>query len=107
MIELPKFGNSYRTSACVHCLFLCCLSQNSIRHNLSLHTKFQRVENPCTGKSAFWTINYAVKEKQNASRRRATVDGSERCVRKALRHAKARVASAATAAASVSGFKYE
>ena len=31
--------------------------QNSIRHNLSLHSRFVRVQNEGTGKSSWWTIN--------------------------------------------------
>ena len=31
--------------------------QNSIRHNLSLHSKFVRVQNEGTGKSSWWTLD--------------------------------------------------
>lgn len=31
--------------------------QNSIRHNLSLHSKFMRVQNEGTGKSSWWMLN--------------------------------------------------
>ena len=31
--------------------------QNSIRHNLSLHSRFMRVQNEGTGKSSWWIIN--------------------------------------------------
>ncbi|KAL4648285.1 forkhead box protein O6-like [Arapaima gigas] len=31
--------------------------KNSIRHNLSLHSKFQRVHNESTGKSSWWILN--------------------------------------------------
>lgn len=31
--------------------------QNSIRHNLSLHNRFMRVQNEGTGKSSWWQIN--------------------------------------------------
>ncbi|XP_061116125.1 forkhead box protein O3a [Conger conger] len=31
--------------------------KNSIRHNLSLHSRFVRVQNEGTGKSSWWTIN--------------------------------------------------
>ena len=31
--------------------------QNSIRHNLSLHSKFVRVQNEGTGKSSWWMLN--------------------------------------------------
>lgn len=43
----------------LHCQ--CCLiffsHQNSIRHNLSLHSKFVRVQNEGNGKSSWWVIN--------------------------------------------------
>lgn len=35
----------------------CIFSQNSIRHNLSLHSKFVRVQNEGNGKSSWWMIN--------------------------------------------------
>jgi hypothetical protein len=31
--------------------------QNSIRHNLSLHSRFVRVQNEGTGKSSWWMLN--------------------------------------------------
>ena len=31
--------------------------KNSIRHNLSLHQKFQRIPNESSGKSSWWTVN--------------------------------------------------
>lgn len=31
--------------------------QNSIRHNLSLHNRFVRVQNEGTGKSSWWMLN--------------------------------------------------
>ena len=34
------------------------LLQNSIRHNLSLHSKFVRVQNEGTGKSSWWMLNH-------------------------------------------------
>ena len=34
------------------------LFQNSIRHNLSLHSKFVRVQNEGTGKSSWWMLNH-------------------------------------------------
>lgn len=46
-------------------------SQNSIRHNLSLHNRFMRVQNEGTGKSSWWMINPDAKPGK-AARRRAT-----------------------------------
>ncbi len=37
---------------------LSCVSfQNSIRHNLSLHNRFMRIQNEGTGKSSWWVLN--------------------------------------------------
>lgn len=38
-------------------LILCPFFQNSIRHNLSLHNRFMRVQNEGTGKSSWWMLN--------------------------------------------------
>ncbi len=46
--------------------------QNSIRHNLSLHNKFVRVQNEGTGKSSWWIINPDAKTGGKSSRRRAS-----------------------------------
>ncbi|CAL8108851.1 unnamed protein product [Orchesella dallaii] len=45
--------------------------KNSIRHNLSLHNKFIRVQNEGTGKSSWWMLNPDAKPGK-AARRRAT-----------------------------------
>jgi forkhead box protein O3 len=45
--------------------------KNSIRHNLSLHNRFMRVQNEGTGKSSWWMINPDAKPGK-AARRRAT-----------------------------------
>lgn len=44
-------------------------SQNSIRHNLSLHSRFMRVQNEGTGKSSWWMINRDAKPGKSARRR--------------------------------------
>jgi hypothetical protein len=46
--------------------------QNSIRHNLSLHNKFIRVQNEGTGKSSWWMINAEAKSGGKSSRRRSS-----------------------------------
>lgn len=55
--------------------FSLCLSflrlQNSIRHNLSLHTRFIRVQNEGTGKSSWWMLNPDGGKMGKAPRRRA------------------------------------
>ena len=52
------------------CFFCVCL-QNSIRHNLSLHTRFIRVQNEGTGKSSWWMLNPDGTKCGKAPRRRA------------------------------------
>lgn len=47
------------------------LVQNSIRHNLSLHSRFVRVQNEGTGKSSWWMINPEGGRGGKAPRRRA------------------------------------
>ena len=46
--------------------------QNSIRHNLSLHSKFIRVQNEGTGKSSWWMVNPDATKTGKSSRRRAS-----------------------------------
>ncbi|XP_053093217.1 forkhead box protein O6 [Pangasianodon hypophthalmus] len=45
--------------------------KNSIRHNLSLHTRFIRVQNEGTGKSSWWMLNPEGSKAGKAPRRRA------------------------------------
>ncbi|XP_062279118.1 forkhead box protein O3-like [Scomber scombrus] len=45
--------------------------QNSIRHNLSLHTRFIRVQNEGTGKSSWWMLNPDGGKMGKSPRRRA------------------------------------
>lgn len=40
-----------------HKIFFFIFLQNSIRHNLSLHNRFVRVQNEGTGKSSWWMLN--------------------------------------------------
>ncbi|TRY88277.1 hypothetical protein DNTS_009323 [Danionella cerebrum] len=46
--------------------------QNSIRHNLSLHSRFMRVQNEGTGKSSWWMLNPEGGKNGKSPRRRAT-----------------------------------
>ena len=50
--------------------------QNSIRHNLSLHSRFVRVQNEGTGKSSWWMMNPDAKagSGKNSRRRTPSVD---------------------------------
>ncbi|CAD5206763.1 unnamed protein product [Bursaphelenchus okinawaensis] len=50
--------------------------KNSIRHNLSLHSRFMRVQNEGAGKSSWWVINPDAKPGRNPRRRAATMEAS-------------------------------
>ena len=39
------------------CVCVCVYVQNSIRHNLSLHSRFLRMQNEGAGKSSWWVVN--------------------------------------------------
>ncbi|XP_065348148.1 forkhead box protein O-like isoform X2 [Cloeon dipterum] len=51
--------------------------KNSIRHNLSLHNKFMRLQNEGTGKSSWWVINPDAKPGKNARRRATSMETSK------------------------------
>uniref|UniRef100_A0A3P9IVK6 Forkhead box O6 b n=1 Tax=Oryzias latipes TaxID=8090 RepID=A0A3P9IVK6_ORYLA len=56
--------------------------KNSIRHNLSLHSRFIRVQNEGTGKSSWWMLNPEGGKMGKGPRRRAAcVDGGTRCLK--------------------------
>ncbi|KAI9580563.1 hypothetical protein GQX74_012644 [Glossina fuscipes] len=50
--------------------------QNSIRHNLSLHNRFMRVQNEGTGKSSWWMLNPDAKPGKSVRRRAASMETS-------------------------------
>nr|CAD7462120.1 unnamed protein product [Timema tahoe] len=50
---------------------------NSIRHNLSLHNRFMRVQNEGTGKSSWWMINPDAKPGKSARRRATSMETSK------------------------------
>ncbi|CAD5209874.1 unnamed protein product [Bursaphelenchus xylophilus] len=54
--------------------------KNSIRHNLSLHSRFMRVQNEGAGKSSWWVINPDAKPGRNPRRRAATMESSTKTV---------------------------
>ncbi|EDW24594.1 GL24235 [Drosophila persimilis] len=56
--------------------FLLCSLQNSIRHNLSLHNRFMRVQNEGTGKSSWWMLNPEAKPGKSVRRRAASMETS-------------------------------
>lgn len=60
--------------------------QNSIRHNLSLHRKFIRVQNEGTGKSSWWMVNNDVKTCKSPRRRASSMD-NKMCEKKRHRQA--------------------
>ncbi|XP_018318458.1 forkhead box protein O isoform X2 [Agrilus planipennis] len=51
--------------------------KNSIRHNLSLHNRFMRVQNEGTGKSSWWIINPDAKPGKSVRRRAASMETSK------------------------------
>ena len=51
--------------------------QNSIRHNLSLHSRFVRVQNEGTGKSSWWMLNPDAKPGKSTRRRANTLEGNK------------------------------
>lgn len=55
----------------LHPIYLSLSFQNSIRHNLSLHTRFIRVQNEGTGKSSWWMLNPEGGKMGKGPRRRA------------------------------------
>lgn len=71
--------------------------QNSIRHNLSLHNRFMRVQNEGTGKSSWWMINPDAKPGKSVRRRAASMETSKfekrrgRVKKKVRRHCLGRV----------------
>ncbi|KAH0812673.1 hypothetical protein GEV33_010118 [Tenebrio molitor] len=52
-------------------------ASNSIRHNLSLHNRFMRVQNEGTGKSSWWMINPDAKPGKSVRRRAASMETSK------------------------------
>ncbi|XP_061667597.1 forkhead box protein O3B [Syngnathoides biaculeatus] len=81
--------------------------KNSIRHNLSLHSRFIRVQNEGTGKSSWWMINPDGGKGGKAPRRRAvSMDNSNKYTKSARGRAakkKAALQAAAAAAGDVNG----
>ncbi|XP_054167669.1 forkhead box protein O-like [Oppia nitens] len=53
--------------------------KNSVRHNLSLYTRFKRLPNECTGQSSWWTLNdelatESASSLRNSRRRASSLD---------------------------------
>ncbi|OQV21031.1 putative Forkhead box protein O [Hypsibius exemplaris] len=52
--------------------------KNSVRHNLSLHNRFMRIQNETgTGKSSWWIVNQSAKFDKPSRRRAATMEPKE------------------------------
>ncbi|XP_051880258.1 forkhead box protein O3B [Pristis pectinata] len=67
--------------------------KNSIRHNLSLHSRFVRVQNEGTGKSSWWMINPDGGKGGKSPRRRAvSMDNSNKYAKSRGRAAKKKAA---------------
>ncbi|XP_072259943.1 forkhead box protein O1 [Pyxicephalus adspersus] len=63
--------------------------KNSIRHNLSLHSKFVRVQNEGTGKSSWWILNpEGGKNGKSPRRRAASMDNNSKFTKSRGRAAK-------------------
>ncbi|KAM4796825.1 forkhead box protein O1 [Rhinophrynus dorsalis] len=63
--------------------------KNSIRHNLSLHSKFVRVQNEGTGKSSWWILNpEGGKNGKSPRRRAASMDNNSKVIKSRGRAAK-------------------
>ncbi|XP_038137553.1 forkhead box protein O3B [Cyprinodon tularosa] len=78
--------------------------KNSIRHNLSLHSRFIRVQNEGTGKSSWWMINPEGGKGGKAPRRRAvSMDNSNKYTKSARGRAAAKKKAALQAAAAAAG----
>ncbi|KAF5889718.1 forkhead box protein O1, partial [Clarias magur] len=65
------------------------LHTNSIRHNLSLHSRFVRVQNEGTGKSSWWMLNpEGGKNGKSPRRRAASMDNNSKFTKSRGRAAK-------------------
>ncbi|KAM6954198.1 forkhead box protein O3B [Aplochiton taeniatus] len=81
--------------------------KNSIRHNLSLHSRFIRVQNEGTGKSSWWMINPEGGKGGKAPRRRAvSMDNSNKYTKSARGRAAKKKATLQAAAAAGEGGGY-
>ncbi|KAJ8256678.1 hypothetical protein COCON_G00188300 [Conger conger] len=66
--------------------------KNSIRHNLSLHSRFIRVQNEGTGKSSWWMLNpEGSKSGKSPRRRAASMDNNSKFAKSRGRAAKKKV----------------
>nr|ACE79159.1 winged helix/forkhead transcription factor FoxO [Branchiostoma floridae] len=73
--------------------------KNSIRHNLSLHSRFIRVQNEGTGKSSWWMLNPDAKGGKSPRRRASSMDTNNSKYEKKRGRAKKKAQEAREAAA--------
>uniref|UniRef100_H3D2H2 Forkhead box O1 n=1 Tax=Tetraodon nigroviridis TaxID=99883 RepID=H3D2H2_TETNG len=67
--------------------------KNSIRHNLSLHSRFVRIQNEGTGKSSWWMLNpEGGKNGKSPRRRAASMDNNSKLARSRGRATKKKMA---------------
>ncbi|XP_034540160.1 forkhead box protein O1-A-like [Notolabrus celidotus] len=67
--------------------------KNSIRHNLSLHSRFMRIQNEGTGKSSWWMLNpEGGKNGKSPRRRAASMDNNSKLVKSKGRATKKKMA---------------
>ncbi|XP_029376005.1 forkhead box protein O1-A-like [Echeneis naucrates] len=67
--------------------------KNSIRHNLSLHSRFVRIQNEGTGKSSWWMLNpEGGKNGKSPRRRAASMDNSSKLAKSRGRATKKKMA---------------
>ncbi|KAM3869569.1 forkhead box protein O1-A-like [Diretmus argenteus] len=67
--------------------------KNSIRHNLSLHSRFMRMQNEGTGKSSWWMLNpEGGKNGKSPRRRAASMDNNSKFAKSRGRASKKKVA---------------
>ncbi|TKS83920.1 Forkhead box protein O1-A [Collichthys lucidus] len=71
----------------------CGISENSIRHNLSLHSRFVRIQNEGTGKSSWWMLNpEGGKSGKSPRRRAASMDNNSKLAKSRGRASKKKMA---------------
>ncbi|KAJ3607035.1 hypothetical protein NHX12_026550 [Muraenolepis orangiensis] len=102
--EMPDKRRSERSFGS-GCLSAVCyaIASNSIRHNLSLHSRFLRVQNEGTGKSSWWMINPEGGKGGKAPRRRAVSMDNSNKFHKTARGRAAKKKAALQAAAAAGG----
>lgn len=66
--------------------------QNSVRHNLSLHSRFVKIQNDTSGKSSWWTVDLDAKSSKTSRRNRShSVDNTNNSPRSRKREKKSKL----------------